>query len=243
MGGTLEEIYYDHGTWEGGTRGLQELLAHWDLDPGLSLPEIRATVLAGMAAYQRWREVSLIELPPERVWTEYIFSDHGLPWARIAAAAEDLTLFYENNFMARALRPEAPAVLAELHARAYGLGVISNVISRRQVPHNLAAYGLDRYFGVVITSAAVGRRKPDPWIFLKAADRLGVPPAACAYVGDTVSRDIAGARRAGYWLVVQIKSFLTDRSEHSTDTETPDAVITDLREVLPLVMRHDGVPP
>lgn len=53
MGGMLEEISYDHGTWEGGTRGLQELVARWDLDPGL----LRA---------------------------------------RIAAAAEDLTLYYGN---------------------------------------------------------------------------------------------------------------------------------------------------
>lgn len=241
MGGTLEEIYYDRATWEGAIRGLQELLARYDLDPGLSLPELQDTVLAGMEAYQRWREASLIELPPERVWTEYIFSDHGLLRARIAAAAEDLTLFYENTFMARRLRPEAPAVVAELHARAYRLGVISNVISRRQVPHNLATYGLDRYFDVMVTSAMAGRRKPDPRIFLKAADRLGVPPAACAFVGDTVSRDVVGARRASYGLVIQIKSFLTDRSDRGAYVEAPDAVITDLREVFPLLTRHDSV--
>ena len=64
---------------------------------------------------------------------------------------------------------------------------------------------------------------------------MQLPPQACAYVGDTVSRDVIGARRAGYGLAIQIKSFLTDRSDSGTDRVPPDAVIQDLREVLDLV--------
>jgi len=62
-----------------------------------------------------------------------------------------------------------------------------------------------------------------------------LPPAACAYVGDTVSRDVIGARRAGYGLVIQIKSFLTDKADRGTVSVPPDAVIHDLRQIINLV--------
>lgn len=236
LGGTLEEIYYDEAGWQEATHGLRERLRGAGLDPGLSLPDLQATVMAGMVAYRRWREQTLIELPPERVWTEYVFPGRGLPRDRLEAAAEELTLYFENSYMTRTLRPEVPGVLQSLRARGFRLAVISNVISRRQVRHNLAAYGLEQYFDPIVTSAGLGIRKPDPRIFLEAARLLGLPPAACAYVGDTVSRDVVGARRAGYGLAIQIRSFLTDKSDKETDTERPDALVRDLREIIPLVV-------
>lgn len=235
LGGTLENIYYDEATRLEATRGLQELLIKSGLDPGLVLPDLKAAILSGMDAYKAWREESLIELPPERVWTEYIFPRHGLPSDRLAAVAEDLTLYYENHFMTRTLRPEAPRVLAALRDQGFRLAVISNVISRRQVRYNLTAYGLEHYFDPIITSAGVGYRKPHPHIFLEASRWMGLPPRACAYVGDTASRDVVGARRAGYGLAIQIKSFLTDSSDRGMEIEPPDAVVSDLTEVIPLV--------
>lgn len=236
----MEDIRYDGKSRLEATRGLQQLLADRDLDPGLALVDVQAAILSGLKAYQDWRERSQIELPPERVWTEYIFPDFGLPVDRLTEAAEDLTLFYENHFYTRVLRPEAPAVIATLHQQGLRLAVISNVISRRQVQYNLMAYGLNRYFNPVVTSSGVGWRKPDPRIFLEAARLMSLPPVACAYVGDTVSRDVVGARRAGYGLAIQIKSFLTDKSDRGADLEAPDALIRDLWEVVVLVTGAGG---
>ena len=92
-------------------------------------------------------------------------------------------------------------MLARLKSAGFRLGVISNVVSLGQVPHNLRAYGLDHYFEAVVTSSAFGYRKPSPRIFWEATRQMDLPPAACAYVGDTISRDVVGARRAGYGLV------------------------------------------
>ncbi len=64
---------------------------------------------------------------------------------------------------------------------------------------------------------------------------MGLAPAECAYVGDTISRDVRGARRAGYGLAIQIRSFLTLQSDTAAETELPDAVITDLTQVLDLL--------
>ena len=236
MGGTLEEVYYNEAIQQEATRGLRDLLAERGLDPGLDLDGLQNAVLAGMKAYQAWREESEVELPPERVWQEYLFPDQGLPRERLAAAAEDLTFFYETHYQVRRLRPEAPAALEALHGKGFRLAIISNIISRRLVPDKLDEYGIARYFDPVVTSSSYGWRKPNARIFQEATRLMALPPAACAYVGDTVSRDVIGARRAGYGLAVQIKSFLTTQVDHGTDRVRPDAVIGDLTEIVELVV-------
>ncbi len=238
MGGTLEDLTYDEPLrWEG-TRDLRELLRGLGLDPGLSLQDLQATLFSGLGAYQAWREGSEMELPPERVWTEYIFVNQGLPKERLEAAADELSFFYETHYYARSLRPEAPAILEALRKRAFHLAIISNTLSRRLAPSKLADYGIAHYFDPVLSSASLGWRKPNVRIFEEAARLMQLPPQACAYVGDTVSRDVIGARRAGYGLAIQLKSFLTDRADRGTLPVLPDAVIQDLWEVVDLVTPH-----
>ncbi len=250
MGGTLEDISYDDDGRRGAARGLLSLLIDRGLDPGLSAEGLLAVVLSGMKSYQEWRERSEIELPPERVWTEYIFGANGRPRKRpaewgvtLAAAAEEISQYYENRFYERRLRPEAPRALAALHGRGLRLAVISNITSRNIVQQNLVRYGVAHYFDPVVTSAGFGQRKPNASIFLEAGRLMGLPPAACAYVGDTVSRDVIGARRAGYGLAIQIKSFLTDKADRGTEGVQPDAIIHDLTEVTSLVAQRPGSAP
>jgi putative hydrolase of the HAD superfamily len=241
MGGTLEELYYDDAVRLEATRGLQELLLGLGLDPGLSLPGLKAAVLKGMHAYQAWREETEVELPPERVWTEFVFPNHDLPRERLAAAAEEMAFFYETHYHVRSLRPEAPATVEALRRKGFRLAVISNIVSRRMVPYKLEEYGLADYFDPVVTSSGFGWRKPNARIFDEAARLMRLPPASIAYVGDTISRDVVGARRAGYGLAIQIRSFLTDKVDHEAasacgdGTLAPDAVIGDLMQVIPVV--------
>ncbi len=238
MGGTLEEIYYDDAMRLEATRGLQEILKLHGIDPGLSVPDLYAIVKAGMKQYQKWRVESERELPPARVWSEFVFTNRNLAKERFASIGEELAVYYDLHFYKRSLRPETGAALRILRERNFRLGVISNVFSRGAVSANLARYGLTRYFEVVLTSACFGWRKPNARIFLEAARLIKLPPVACAYVGDTVSRDVVGARRAGYGLAIQIKSFLTARSDREIDVEPPDAVIDNLMQVVELVTKH-----
>ncbi|MBN1318721.1 MAG: HAD family hydrolase [Anaerolineales bacterium] len=235
MGGTLEELYYDETIRQEATQGLHNFLRGLDLDPGLSLPDLQFTVLYGIAAYQSWREQSEKELSPEKVWTEYIFTNHGVDKERLMVAAEELAQFYETHYHTRSLRPEAPAALEALHKRGFRLAIISNVISRQLVSKRLVEYGIAHYFDPVVTSSNLGWRKPNTRIFEEAASLLRLPPKVCAYVGDTITRDVIGARRAGYGLVIQIKSFLTDKVDLGGASTPPDAVIHDLRQVIDLV--------
>jgi HAD superfamily hydrolase (TIGR01549 family) len=64
----------------------------------------------------------------------------------------------------------------------------------------LTALGAAALFDVVVASGEPGgprRLKPDPHGYLLAAQRLGVPPAACLVIGDRDDADGEAARRAG----------------------------------------------
>lgn len=60
---------------------------------------------------------------------------------------------------------------------------------------------LRHYFQAVVGGADVSRGKPDPEIFLQAADKLGAAPAECVVFEDAPA-GIEAARRAGMTCVV-----------------------------------------
>lgn len=235
MGGTLEDIYFDEDLRRAATPGLAAILAAHGIDAQPETSALYARVESGMEAYQEWRLKTELELPPEKVLSDYIFRDGIVPEERLAELAEEWAFYYDTQFFRRRLRPEVPEVLARLRAKGLRLGLISNAYSRGQVPFNLQKYGIAGCFDVVMVSSLEGRRKPNRQIFLDAARRLNLGPGACAYVGDTVSRDVIGAQRAGYGLAIQIKSFLTSKADRGTERERPDAVVENLLQVVDLV--------
>lgn len=76
------------------------------------------------------------------------------------------------------------------------LGLITNGPSDLQRA-KVAALGLDAIFELVLVSGEFGAPKPDPSIFLHAAQELGVAPGECLMVGDKLDKDVAGALAAG----------------------------------------------
>lgn len=60
----------------------------------------------------------------------------------------------------------------------------------------LAITGLTRFFRVTISGSEIERGKPDPEIFLRAAQRLGVAPRDCWVIEDSLPGVTAG-RAAG----------------------------------------------
>src|SRR3712207_2291617 len=55
---------------------------------------------------------------------------------------------------------------------------------------------IDDVFEVVVDSAFVGMRKPDPRIYELTLERLGLPAGACAFVDD-LEHNIEAARSLG----------------------------------------------
>lgn len=56
--------------------------------------------------------------------------------------------------------------------------------------------GWDTLFDAVVISGEVGLRKPDPDIYLLAAERVGLDPARCVFVDDLAS-NVRGAAAVG----------------------------------------------
>ncbi len=62
---------------------------------------------------------------------------------------------------------------------------------------DLQRIGIHVHFAHHVCARDSGVAKPDPRIFLAAAERLGVPPGQILHVGDDPAIDMAGARDAG----------------------------------------------
>ncbi len=94
---------------------------------------------------------------------------------------------------------------------------------------SLSLTGLLPFFeGRVFSSYDVGSWKPDPGLFLHAADALGVPPADCAVIEDSLPGMLAGLA-AG----MTVFAFQPHGVDPRTPAETtPLAALLDLREHL-----------
>jgi putative hydrolase of the HAD superfamily len=229
MGGTIETYHHDSALRLRATPDLRRLLQNGGIDLDLSTEELRDVVTEGVARYRAHSVPSLIELPTERIWKDYVLQGYPVNAQRLAAIAEELTAFVETRYYLRVMRPEMPRVLEAIRAMGLRMGVISNVMSRGQVPQNLEAYGIRHFFDPIVLSSVYGRRKPDPSIFRHAARQVGVGADECAHVGDRLDRDIEGARRTGYRLAIQIRHHF-DGGIPDTGA-TPDALLDCMGEL------------
>ena len=94
-------------------------------------------------------------------------------------------------------------LLGHLRGR-YRLGLVSNFYGNLDAV--CAEAGIADLFHVIVDSTRVGITKPDPKIFRRATDAIGVEPADATFVGDSPSRDMAGARGLGMrhiWLTAE----------------------------------------
>jgi putative hydrolase of the HAD superfamily len=125
--------------------------------------------------------------------------------------------------------PSSVSALAILHERGVPIGVVSNASGQiESVLRRMAVCQVGNGAGTpvrcVIDSHVVGVAKPDPRIFAPALAALGLAAEHVAYVGDSVTIDIAAARSAGLHPVL-----LDPYGDH---TGAPHARIETLHDVL-----------
>ena len=109
--------------------------------------------------------------------------------------------------------------LAEFLARhAYTpMGVATNA-ERANVDFVLDGAGLRHYFAVILDGQQVARPKPDPEVYLRAAEALGVNPTDCVIFEDS-DTGIQAARGAG----ARVVGLTTTSAEpHGTDLTISD---------------------
>lgn len=238
MGGTLEDIYVDERSERQAVEKLQVMLAQAGLDTGLDIDGLKKSVDAGWVRYGQFRDPTNIELKPEQIWCDYVLTDFGFPREKLAPVCEPIAHMWEVTHYHRALRPRVAEMLQGLKDLGMKLAVVSNTAALYQVFDILEEYGIRDYFQDVTLSSVTGFRKPDPNIFQVSLRQIQSTPDQCVYVGDTVSRDIIGSKRAGFAVAIQIGSQLTREKDKGIRREfEPDHLVEDIYDVYPIVKK------
>lgn len=180
--------------------------------------------------YKKWTKEKVVEVSEVEMWTRWMLPD--FPAEAISKQAGKLTRLWMDQLGRRVMRPDVRPTIIELNKRGYVLGIIANSISQTEIPEWLKNEDLEKYFKAVVLSAVFMRRKPDPYIFLEAAKQAGVNPGSCAYVGDNPSRDIEGAKLAGYGKVIILLEQATLKKEPPRGKNHPDGIIGEFKGVL-----------
>ncbi|KAK4796348.1 hypothetical protein SAY86_028674 [Trapa natans] len=108
---------------------------------------------------------------------------------------EEVYNYYTTEKAWHLCDPDAERVFKALKRAGVKLAVVSNFDTRLKPV--LRALNCEHWFDAVAVSAEVEAEKPNPTIFLKACELLGVKPEDAVHVGDDRRNDIWGARDAG----------------------------------------------
>ncbi len=238
MGGTLEDIFVDEESEREAIEKLAEILKGCGLDPKVDLEELKRRVDAGWKRYGAYRDSCDVELKPVKIWCDYILTDFSFPRETLEPHCEEIAHMWEVTHYHRRLRPRVVPMLEGLKEMGVKLGVISNTAALYQVFDVLEEYGIRDYFQDVTLSSVTGFRKPCTDIFTVSLREMQSKPEECVYVGDTVSRDVIGSKRAGFAKAIQICSKLTGEKDNGIRREyEPDYMVEDIYEVYPIVQR------
>ncbi|MFR4415551.1 MAG: HAD-IA family hydrolase [Butyricicoccus sp.] len=243
MGGTLEDIWYNDQTIHSVTGELRTFLNEHDLGTGCNDITFWNKLNSGIRTYKQWSESNELEKKPEEIWPEYYMADFNLDREKLQEVAERLAGMWEVTYYHRELRPKVKETGGTEKTRVSS-GVISNTASLYSVFDVLEQYGIRDYFEDVTLSSVTGYRKPHPSIFQISLRQMQAKPEECAYVGDTISRDIIGAKRMHFGAAIQIQSFLSAQKDAGVDAAyQPDHIIRELPELVDyLEERKTGKP-
>ncbi len=171
LDGTLVDSVYQHVlAWREAIRAEGIELSVWRIHRKIGMS-------GGLFASKLLREIGL-KLPEERI--DKIRRGHAEAYKRFVDTVEPL--------------PGARELLEEL-TRVGVPWAIATSGHMESAGATLRSLGVDLERTVVVTRDEVKHAKPDPDLFLAAAERLGVPPEGASVVGDSVW-DMLAAQRA-----------------------------------------------
>jgi putative hydrolase of the HAD superfamily len=149
------------------------------------------------------------------------FDIGGMSW-------EALLDDYETQFQFHCVPfADLMEMLTTLKQQGYLLGIITNGRGQFQ-DRAIGGLGICDYFDVVLISEIERVRKPQPEIFHRAMNRLGVSAQASVFVGDNPEADIVGAKNANMRTIWK-------RNFQWLEPKEADAIIDGLNEIPSIV--------
>ena len=128
--------------------------------------------------------------------------------------------------------PDGVDVITRLRERGIKIGVLSNTMWPRSWHEEVFRRdGVLHLIDGAVYSSEIDWTKPHPQAFQAAMAAVGVTdPARCVFVGDRPWDDVYGAQSVG------MRTVLVPNSDVPTFADAaPDAVVSSLRDLLPLV--------
>ncbi|KAJ0259401.1 Haloacid dehalogenase-like hydrolase [Hirschfeldia incana] len=145
-------------------------------------------------AYQKpWGQSHLRYVNDARPFWQYIVS--ASTGCSNAQYFEELYDYFTTEQAWKLCDPEAEKVFKAIKEAGVKVAIVSNFDTRLRPL--LRALRCEDWFDAVAVSAEVEAEKPNPTIFLKACELLGVNPEDAVHVGDDRRNDLWGARDAG----------------------------------------------
>lgn len=143
---------------------------------------------------------------------------------KLALATEKNERYKEllRNMTPSDLSDEVKSTLDTLRERGYKLAIGSSSKNTKQI---LKQIGLEGFFDAVSDGTNITRSKPDPEVFLKAADFLGVPYEDCIVIEDAEA-GIQAAKRAG-----MLSAGVGPAAKYD-ETDFKMSSVADLKEIL-----------
>ncbi len=86
--------------------------------------------------------------------------------------------------------------LRRLSASGLKLGIVTNGYES-DLEKILPKLSMQNFFDVLVAADTIGKKKPDPAIFLYAVQKLEIKPSETVFVGDEYDIDYIGAKQAG----------------------------------------------
>jgi HAD superfamily hydrolase (TIGR01509 family) len=126
--------------------------------------------------------------------------------------------------------PGVMPLLRRLRAHGYRLALASSG-DRVKVAFGMQALELNGTFETIVSGDDVTHSKPDPEIYLTAAQRLGVSPTECIAIEDAPT-GVEAAKRAGMRCIAVTTSVMREQL-HRADLVV-DSLADDLSRMLPL---------
>lgn len=155
------------------------------------------------AHYRDWALQYMCEAPEEVLWYRWLAYDR--PKGLIVKNAPELTYQYRQTKGIRVVVDGGVETIQTLFQRGYTLGIISDLVGKREIDEWLDADGLRPYFKTVQQSSITYIRKPGPGIYYYAMEEAGAFPENCCYVGDNLNRDIVGAKAVDFGMTIAVQ--------------------------------------
>ncbi|MCL7414849.1 MAG: HAD-IA family hydrolase [ANME-2 cluster archaeon] len=177
--------------------------------------------------FQTYWEVGI---ESDNAFSEFLKRRFGSVDERILAAGVNAYLRTKPSFLEP--YPNVVPTLIKLIKHGLIIGIVTDA-PRLKGWQRLCAMRLQHFFDHVITRDDSGAPKTDGLPFEYALERLKLEPHDVLFVGDSVERDIIGAKAAG--MVTALAAYGTKDGPGDIEGVEPDHILSDFRELLDII--------